>query len=87
MKPSRRKQPTSPLNSIATNPEVWNATRRQGDCYLDPDTWVSESEQRDGSWWPTWTSWLEHVSPGGMVPARQVEDGLGPAPGTYLLER
>jgi polyhydroxyalkanoate synthase len=63
------------------------ATRRHGECYLDPDTWVAGAEQRDGSWWPAWTSWLAQVSPGAQVPARQVTDGLGPAPGSYVLER
>jgi polyhydroxyalkanoate synthase len=63
------------------------ATRRKGECYLDPDTWVTAAEQRDGSWWPAWTSWLEQVSPGGMVAAREVTGGLCPAPGNYVLER
>jgi polyhydroxyalkanoate synthase len=63
------------------------ATRRKGECYLDPDTWVTAAEQRDGSWWPAWTSWLEQVSPGGMVAAREVTGGLCAAPGNYVLER
>ncbi len=63
------------------------ATRPQGECYLDPDTWVAGAEQRDGSWWPAWTSWLEQVASGGQVAARAVEGGLGPAPGNYVLER
>ncbi len=63
------------------------ATRRQGECYLDPDTWVTAAEQRDGSWWPAWNSWLEQVSPGGMVTAREITGGLCPAPGQYVLER
>jgi polyhydroxyalkanoate synthase len=63
------------------------AARPQGACYLDPDTWVAGAEQREGSWWPAWTSWLDQVSPGGQVPARAVADGLDPAPGRYVLER
>jgi polyhydroxyalkanoate synthase len=64
------------------------ATRGQGECYLDPDSWVAAAEQRDGSWWPAWTGWLEHLpSAGARVAPRQVEGGLAPAPGTYVLER
>jgi polyhydroxyalkanoate synthase len=63
------------------------ANRPQGACYLDPDTWVAAAEQRDGSWWPAWLSWLDQMSAGGMVAARQLEGGLGPAPGSYVLER
>jgi polyhydroxyalkanoate synthase len=63
------------------------ASRHQGECYLDPDSWVASAEQRDGSWWPAWTSWLEQVSSGAQVAAREVGGGLGPAPGNYVLER
>jgi polyhydroxyalkanoate synthase len=61
--------------------------QRQGDCYRDPDSWVAGADQHDGSWWPAWAEWLEQVSAGGKVPARQVDGGLAPAPGSYVLER
>lgn len=66
----------------------YTAEQRRGDCYRDPDSWVASAEQRDGSWWPAWAEWLDRVSAGGSVAARQVEeDALGPAPGRYVLER
>jgi polyhydroxyalkanoate synthase len=61
--------------------------QRQGDCYRDPDSWVADAEQRDGSWWPAWAEWLGQVGGNATVPARQIDDGLEPAPGRYVLER
>ena len=55
--------------------------------YLDPDSWVAAAEQREGSWWPAWIDWLDRISAGDMVAAREVANGLGPAPGSYVLER
>lgn len=63
------------------------ATRRQGDCYLDPDSWVAGAEQRDGSWWPAWSAWLARNSAAGQVALREVGAGIGAAPGSYILER
>ncbi len=62
------------------------------DHYLDPDTWLSRSEYRDGSWWPEWVRWLDDRS-GGPVPhpAMGTPEGdyppLEDAPGTYVLQR
>ncbi len=69
------------------NRSYYIGSRRQGARYVDPDSWVASAEQRDGSWWPAWSSWLERNSPGGQVDARALADGLGPAPGRYVLER
>jgi polyhydroxyalkanoate synthase len=69
------------------NRSYYLGSRRQGECYLDPDSWVAGAAQHDGSWWPAWSSWLDATSPGGQVTAREVADGLGPAPGRYVLER
>lgn len=69
------------------NRSYYIANRRHGTCYLDPDSWVASAEQREGSWWPAWSAWLERNSPGGQVAARAVAAGLGLAPGRYVLER
>ena len=65
----------------------YTATHSRGGCYIDPDRWVEMADERDGSWWVEWIAWLERVSPGDQVPAREVQDGLEPAPGRYVLER
>jgi polyhydroxyalkanoate synthase len=69
------------------NRSYYIAARRPGEYYLDPDSWVAAAEQREGSWWPAWTEWLEQVSTAERVPAREVLGGIGPAPGSYVLER
>ena len=66
------------------------ATRKRGDRYVDPDTWLSRATAAEGSWWPTWASWLETKSdaereapPGMGAPSRGLLT-LGPAPGLYV---
>jgi polyhydroxyalkanoate synthase len=66
---------------------------RQGDGkYVDPDAYLAQATQKDGSWWLEWRAWLERRSgepvapppcgaPGGGYPA------LAEAPGTYVLEK
>jgi polyhydroxyalkanoate synthase len=66
---------------------------RQGDGkYVDPDAYLAQATQKDGSWWVEWRAWLERRSgepvapppcgaPGGGYPA------LAEAPGTYVLEK
>ena len=66
-------------------------TKEDKDRYLDPDTWLKETEAKEGSWWPEWTAWLAHRS-GEPVAAPKMgaaERGLTPiadAPGAYVLE-
>ncbi|MCE3608151.1 alpha/beta fold hydrolase [Massilia sp. P8910] len=65
----------------------YTARRRRGDCYIDPERWLEHAGERDGSWWPEWSIWLDTVSTQPRVPPRTVEEGLGPAPGSYVLQR
>ena len=65
--------------------------------YLAPDDWLAASEQREGSWWPTWLEWLDGRS-SGQVAARRAaraatptnmlsaKDALPAAPGEYVLK-
>ncbi|MES3025856.1 MAG: alpha/beta fold hydrolase [Pseudomonadota bacterium] len=62
-------------------------THRRGDCYSDPDRWIENADEKDGSWWPEWVEWLEHHSHAGAAPPGPPPDALGPAPGQYVLER
>jgi len=58
--------------------------------YVDPDRWLAEAEQRQGSWWPAWVDWLDRRSgrleapPGLGAPAKGYP-ALCAAPGDYVL--
>jgi polyhydroxyalkanoate synthase len=47
------------------------------------DTWRTEANERPGSWWPHWRSWLREYS-GEMIEARIPKDALDDAPGAYV---
>ena len=44
------------------------ATRRHGDQYVDPDSWLADNAPQEGSWWPAWTSWLSEHSGAPVAP-------------------
>jgi polyhydroxyalkanoate synthase len=53
--------------------------------------WLAQAETMQGSWWPDYTTWLADRS-GGMKQAPRTLGSakfrpLGPAPGTYVLQR
>jgi poly[(R)-3-hydroxyalkanoate] polymerase subunit PhaC len=54
--------------------------------YADPDTWVRETGEKPGSWWPEWFGWLAQRSgPAQGVSALVTEPpSLGAAPGSYV---
>jgi polyhydroxyalkanoate synthase len=68
------------------------ATRAADGRYLDPDVWLTDSEAREGSWWPAWTAWLAAHS-GAPVAALALgapDAGyavLCDAPGSYVRMR
>ena len=45
--------------------------------------WLAAAIRHEGSWWPTWTGWLDGNGKGKKVPARAIDDGIEPAPGRY----
>jgi polyhydroxyalkanoate synthase len=57
----------------------------------DPDRWLAQAEQHDGSWWPHWADWIKRRS----GPDRPASAELGsadypprePAPGVYVHEK
>jgi len=68
------------------------ATRQRGEPYVDPRTWQSSHEPRDGSWWPAWSTWLaersnELVAPPPRGNARAGYASTDDAPGRYVLMR
>lgn len=60
---------------------------------LTADEWLAEVPQQEGSWWPAWVEWLDSHSgpadakPPAMGAPRRNLPVLGPAPGTYVLEK
>jgi polyhydroxyalkanoate synthase len=57
---------------------------------LDPEAWMAEATEHEGSWWPLYADWLiarsgdERDAP--TAPGNARHRPLGPAPGTYVLE-
>ena len=47
------------------------------------DEWLESATRHEGSWWPTWVDWLEGKGSRKPVPARKIDDGIEPAPGSY----
>lgn len=62
------------------------------DHYVDPDRFLVEAPQKEGSWWPEWANWLQEHS-GALTappPTGAPEAGLrvlGDAPGSYVLQQ
>jgi len=68
------------------------STSKLGDRYIDPDTWLETTAERDGSWWPAWEEWLRGRSSGKTSPPAtgNPEADLHPiaeAPGLYVRGR
>jgi polyhydroxyalkanoate synthase len=64
-------------------------SRVAGALYVDPDSWLAQTEPQDGSWWPEWINWLTATSSGKTAPPSMgvPEKGyppLEPAPGRYI---
>ena len=56
----------------------------------DPREWQAAAQTVKGSWWPDYSAWLAERSGGREPPAgarRTPFLALGPAPGTYVLDR
>jgi polyhydroxyalkanoate synthase len=57
----------------------------------DPEKWLESSQMLPGSWWPDYAGWLAERS-GPQVDAPETLGGeglppLGPAPGSYVMEK
>ena len=62
------------------------------DHYVDPDRFLVEARQKEGSWWPEWVNWLEtHSDPLTAPPQMGAPEAglpaLGDAPGYYVLQQ
>jgi len=56
--------------------------------YADPDTWMRETPEKPGSWWPEWCRWLAQRSgrKEEVPPAADEHAALCDAPGTYVRQ-
>ncbi len=65
------------------------AVKRTDHHYLEPDRFLAEASQKDGSWWPQWIAWLSEHS-GALTappPTGAPQSGYPPladAPGMYV---
>lgn len=59
------------------------------DDRLTPEAWLSQSSERQGSWWTAWNDWLCERASGPMRAARPVpiDPGLPAAPGDHVMVR
>jgi polyhydroxyalkanoate synthase subunit PhaC len=75
------------------NPPARNkrSHRINDDLESDPQTWFEAAEERPGSWWPDWDSWMKTHSNGTTpAPDRQGNETFNPiepAPGRYVKEK
>ena len=75
-----------------TNPKSsYQSTADGQDNPSDPQAWLDAAKPEQGSWWPDYDAWLvgrsgpERPSPTTLGNARF--SALGPAPGSYVLDR
>jgi len=64
--------------------------REPAEPYVDPDTWFADHPPHEGSWWPTWASWLAARSGAPVRPPALGDVAAGfaaieDAPGSYVL--
>lgn len=59
---------------------------RSGDRLLTPDDWLAATALHQGSWWTPWCEWLAAHSSRPAKPTPLLPS-LGPAPGSYVLQK
>jgi polyhydroxyalkanoate synthase len=57
----------------------------------DPDAWLRQATEQEGSWWEHWLEWLKRRSSGQTIPPAQLGNDeypvVEPSPGTYVRAR
>ncbi|MCF8474410.1 MAG: alpha/beta fold hydrolase [Emcibacter sp.] len=66
-------------------------TKTSESQYQDPDSWLKETPEHDGSWWSAWINWLDERSGQSVAPPSMgnPKAGLRPladAPGHYVFQ-
>ena len=64
-------------------------TRASGDAYVSPGAWLAQVPAKQGSWWPSWNTWLKKKSGRRVLPPEmggkdQLYRPIGDAPGSYV---
>lgn len=49
----------------------------------DPDQWMKNAKEHEGSWWPHWQKWVAGYGDGKIKP-RAIKKPIEPAPGSYV---
>lgn len=67
------------------------STTAKNEFYTDPERWLSDKPEVDGSWWPAWKDWLEEHSGENAKPPQMGNPGTEyvpaeDAPGSYILQ-
>jgi polyhydroxyalkanoate synthase len=65
-------------------------TRKENDRYVDPETFLAQAPQKEGSWWPEWVAWLNARSEAAVDPPAMGAAAYAPladAPGSYVLQQ
>ncbi|MEO9874887.1 MAG: alpha/beta fold hydrolase [Anderseniella sp.] len=66
-------------------------TMAHDEPYMDPETWITQTVEKPGSWWPEFSQWLKSLS-GELVPpppmgtAELELKAICDAPGTYVFQ-
>lgn len=65
---------------------------KEGDRYIDADTWYKITKPSGGSWWPAWEKWLTEQSSVMIEPPPVGNENAGfvpleDAPGSYVLQK
>lgn len=80
------------MPSTTTKRHYRVSTLKEGDRFIDADTWYQNTTPKEGSWWPSFEKWLAKRSGKRVgLPAMGCEkDGYIPledAPGSYVLQK
>ncbi|MGC1804517.1 MAG: alpha/beta fold hydrolase, partial [Mycobacterium sp.] len=75
--------------AIARAPGSARASHRTGDISgTDPQTWLSDSVDNQGSWWDHWNAWIERHTPAKRPAPTRMGNAtyppVGDAPGEYV---
>jgi polyhydroxyalkanoate synthase subunit PhaC len=68
------------INPPAANKHGYWTSDAQPEAAAD---WLAGATRHEGSWWPHWARWLGAKGSGKQVAARDIADGIEPAPGSY----